>query len=678
MADDSKQMDFETIIWELQRIEDIQQKQEEIREELSETTEEVEEVKVSTEDVEKVIGIKESDKKKNVIDGDKLSTTLTTSEKKRYENIAKEFIAGAGKELENVRKTVEFKEAMSTVKTKFTDGVVKFKEGLKKAQKTGSFFGKLMIIIGLLGSIVYLFKEKILSAFPNMGEHITNIFDAVKGVLGNLLGSVIDYVTQGIGTTFMNLLKEVVVNVIPAFIGTFFQFTLPNAIVNLYLGILSSFSGDASTMYNKRVGEMLDEDMEQLGQAAVEDMRRQAGAGTDAVKGLIDSTTEAQGRVNALGANAEYSELRQAQMGAAAVTMVGDDSILNHLNDLVVGDLKIKDLIDSGDLNASTFLAEIQRVKEGGVTNDELVAALNASVSQGIRESVDLTGTSVNGSEVSAFSDAIIRMSDTAQDRQNTIGNLFTQKREAEQRENDRLNEYRRTITEVNATNVISDELAEAFKTLVENIVRFLSGNTIADSIKGSLNELNEKFTTFFTEFNTFIAKSFSNVGNNFVALIDLFRNKFQAIENKVTNFESIANSIQTSASSVTTNYDINFNAIVNVDLMQQTNEHSISNLVNETISIDEQLVSVMKQTNDKMVQIISSFGKVRDLHTCSKEYINAQIEVTGKQLQDNIDVNKRGIVENGRKINDIENIIKTPVTKPKPLRQISPCLDVS
>jgi hypothetical protein len=60
----------------------------------------------------------------------------------------------------------------------------------------------------------------------------------------------------------MNLLKEVVVNVIPNFIGTFFQFTLPNAIVNLYLGILSAFSGDASKMYDQRVGEMLEEDMD--------------------------------------------------------------------------------------------------------------------------------------------------------------------------------------------------------------------------------------------------------------------------------------------------------------------------------------------------------------------------------------------------------------------------------
>ena len=241
-----------------------------------------------------------------------MSSTLTTSEKKRYENIGKEFIAGAGKELENVRKAVQFKDAMSTVRNKFTEGVVKFKEGLKKARKSGSFFGKLMVIIGLLGTIVYLFRDKILSVFPNIGEHITNIFDTAKGVLGNMLGSVIDYVTQGIGSTFMNLLKEVVVNVIPDFIGTFFQFTLPNAIVNLYLGILSAFSGDASKMYDKRVGQMLDEDMDALGEAASEELKQQAGVSTSAVKGLIDSTAEAQGRVNALGANAEYNELRQA------------------------------------------------------------------------------------------------------------------------------------------------------------------------------------------------------------------------------------------------------------------------------------------------------------------------------------------------------------------------------
>jgi len=41
-------------------------------------------------------------------------------------------------------------------------------------------------------------------------------------------------------------------------------------------------------------------------------LKQQAGVSTAAVKGLIASTAEAQGRVNALGANAEYAELRQA------------------------------------------------------------------------------------------------------------------------------------------------------------------------------------------------------------------------------------------------------------------------------------------------------------------------------------------------------------------------------
>jgi hypothetical protein len=39
-------------------------------------------------------------------------------------------------------------------------------------------------------------------------------------------------------------------------------------------------------------------------------LKQQAGVSTTAVKGLIDATAEAQGRVNALGADAEYTELR--------------------------------------------------------------------------------------------------------------------------------------------------------------------------------------------------------------------------------------------------------------------------------------------------------------------------------------------------------------------------------
>lgn len=678
--DDSNNMNYDSVILELQRIEELQETQEKLEKKISETVEEVDEMKYSTEKIEEAVGIDESDKKKNVIDGGKLSSTLTTSEKKRYENIGKEFVAGAGKELENVRKAVQFKDAMSTVRNKFAEGVVKFKEGLKKARKSGSFFGKLMVIIGLLGTIVYLFKDKILSAFPNIGEHITNIFDTAKGVLGNMLGSVIDYITQGIGSTFMNLLKEVVVNVIPNFIGTFFQFTLPNAIVNLYLGILSSFSGDASKMYDKRVGEMLEEDMDQLGEAASQELKQQAGVSTTAVKGLIDATAEAQGRVNALGANAEYTELRQAQLGASALAITGDKdsaAVLAHLDQLVSGNQDFKKLIDSGQFNTSTFLSEIQRAKADGLTQDEIYEAMLKSVTQEMRDSGFTMAEGVNGGEVSNFSNALIRMSETSQTTQNQISGYMNEKRQAQQEEQDRLKEYKRTITEINATGVIGEELAEAFKELVKNIVNFLKGDNIANSIEETFTTMNDNFKKFFDQFNTFVSEAFSNLGSNIEGLLKIWRDSVVGLNQRVRNLE-VVSAPKLEGAAITQSYNINFNAIVNVDLSQQNVETSVYKLVQSVVSIDESLVNAMKSSNETMAKVIESFGNVRDLHTCSKTYVEAEIEKRCNPLDQNVSINAIDIKNNKEKIASIENIIKKPVLQPIATGSTAPCLDVS
>lgn len=678
--DDSNNMNYETIILELQRIEELQETQEKLEKKISETTEMVSEVKSSNEKVEEVIGVEESDKKKNVIDGDKLSSTLTTSEKKRYENIGKEFVAGAGKELENVRKAVQFKDAMSTVRNKFAEGVVKFKEGLKKARKAGSFFGKLMVIIGLLGSIAYLFRDKILSAFPNIGEHITNIFDTAKGLLGNMLGSVIDYITQGIGSTFMNLLKEVVVNVIPNFIGSFFQFTLPNAIVNLYLGILSAFSGDASKMYDQRVGEMIEKDMDQLGEAASSELKQQAGVSTTAVKGLIDAAVEAQGRVNALGTDAEYTELRQAQLGAAALAMTSDkdsESVLAHLDQLVGDNQDFKKLIDSGQFNASTFLSEIQRVKADGITKDEIYEAMLKSVSQDMRDSGFVMAQGVNGGDVSNFSNALIRMSETSQATQNQISGFMNQKRQAQQEEQDRLKEYKRTITEINAAGVIGEELADEFKKLVESIVEFLKGDKIAKSIEETFTTMNANFNKFFTEFNSFVKDAFSNFGSNISGLLTIWRDRCERLDEKVKNLEAVS-APKVEGAAITQTHNINFNAIVNVDLSQQTADSSVTELVAGVVSIDEQLLNSMKSSNETMVKVIESFGNVRDLHTCSKIYVSEEVAKNNKQLNENIASNTVRCIKNADAIERVRVAISRPIGVPNPIRHIAPCLDVS
>jgi hypothetical protein len=65
---------------------------------------------------------------------------------------------------------------MSAVKEKFTAGIAKMKRAIKKAKKTTGFLAKLLVIVGLLGAIFYLFKDKITQALPNISQFVKDIF----------------------------------------------------------------------------------------------------------------------------------------------------------------------------------------------------------------------------------------------------------------------------------------------------------------------------------------------------------------------------------------------------------------------------------------------------------------------------------------------------------------------
>ena len=420
--------------------------------------------------------------------------------------------------------------------------------------------------------------------------------------------------------------------------------------------------------------------MDQLGAAASAELKQQAGVSTAAVKGLIASTAEAQGRVNALGANAEYAELRQAQLGASAFAMTGDkDSaeVLAHLDQLVSGNQDFKKLIDSGQFNTSTFLSEIQRAKADGLTQDEIYEAMLKSVSQDMRDSGFVMAQGVNGGDVSNFSNALIRMSETSQATQNQISGFMNQKRQAQQEEQDRLKEYKRTITEINATEVISKELADAFKGLVESIVNFLSGNTIANSIEATFKTMNANFKEFFSKFNDFVSKSFSNFGSNIENLLKLWRDRCERLDEKVKKLEA-ASASKVDGAAITQTHNINFNAIVNVDLSQQTADSSVTNLVAGVVSIDEQLLNSMKSSNETMVKVIESFGNVRDLHACSKVYVAEEVAKNNKQLNENITSNTVRCIKNADAIERVRVAISQPIGVPNPIRHIAPCLDVS
>lgn len=685
MADDSNNMDFNTIIWELQRIEDLQQKQEEIQEELSETTEEVEEVKVSTEDVEKLIGIKESDKKKNVIDGDKLSTTLTTSEKKRYENIGKEFIAGAGKELENVRKAVQFKDAMSVVKNKFSEGVIKFKEGLKKAQKAGSFFGKLMIIIGLLGTIVMLFKDKIASVFPNLGETIKDMFEGFKNGVGGILNGLLEFLKEKITHLGTTMLGDVFSKAIMSFVGSFFTQTLPEAIITLYVGILSSFSSSAMEMYNQRIeGHASDTFSGYVSQAEGEikngtppNSQSQPVNGTNG--NYLANANAAWGRVLNSGPldsrnNANISDLTTSLYATTAREMTKNENVrlLEYLQALVEGDYNLRQLINSGDFDTTRFLNEIKSKQDDGkLTRREVFDAMRNSISDAVlergfnpRRIVNENGDVEIAGDITTLMTAI---SNASENQQTEIQNIINVRREDERRRieqaQNRFNEYRRTLTTIEAGNVITEVLEESLTSLVDSITYFLSGDKIADELKSSFQELNGSFTVFFNEFNTFLKGAFDNLGDNIVALVNFYNengrniiSQVESIKNDILQtymgmvydiklaikeeFDNLRSngsisSLITPSTEISPNpnsfNDVNFNAIVNVQLPQS--DANVGYLIAEVVSVDEQLVSFMQDSNKNMDKVIESFSKIYNLHAASKDYVDNKCSTLEDQI---------------------------------------------
>ena len=664
MADESINMSFDNIILELQRVGELQNEYEKLEKQISKNNKQIEEIKSSNEEVEKVVGIEQTDKKKNVIDGGKLSSTLTTSEKKRYENIGKEFVAGAGKELELVRKAVQFKEAMSTVKNKFTEGIVKFKNGLKKAQRAGSFFGKLLIIIGLLGTIVYLFRDKIINSFPNFGENVRTLYNNVIAAIPDIFASVIDYVMGGVGNQFGLIMQRIVTKVIPGFIGTFFNYTLPNSIVNLYLGILSAFSGDASSMYDSRIGDVIDADMDKYAEAASQELLQQGKENE-----LLKQYEEINDRVNGLMADSEYEDLRKAQLGASAIAITrgaSDNELLPYLSSFMEGNRDIKELINSGNFKTSTFLSAIQQANDDKkITNDEVLEAIRSSVSQEVLDSGLKMPSGINSGDISKFSDNLVKISEASQKEQDRISKFYNTKITNEQKKNEMFDQYKKTtLTEIDAKDAITGEIANSFKNLVESIVNFLSGNTIADSIKAAFSDLNSSFNKFFKDFNVFISNAFNKLGDNTVKLI--------------TNYYSKPDDqINTGNITYESKDGYNFNAIVNIDL-QSNSDTNISSLVSEVVSIDEQLVSVMKDSNKIMDQVISNFNDIYDLHACSQEYVNNTIKNNCDVLSNDIKGNTMLICDNKRSIDKINLSLRQ--TPNSPLRQsyVAPCLDLS
>ena len=195
---------------------------------------------------------------------------MTGNEKKRYENIGKQFVEGAGKEFIRIKNAIKFKNNMSTVRDTFLKGFDKIKSTVKTMRKKSGFWKKLLEVVALLTVVAYVFRDKIAKIMPNVGGKIKEVLESGKTLIKNLINDIFENVSKSVGKSFGSIVTHMLTNTLPNIVTMFFQWTLPEALLATWLTVLSTFSSSAE----QRLGEMIE--------GGIGDVAEEVGSGAEA------------------------------------------------------------------------------------------------------------------------------------------------------------------------------------------------------------------------------------------------------------------------------------------------------------------------------------------------------------------------------------------------------------
>jgi hypothetical protein len=102
-----------------------------------------------------------------------------------------------------------------------------------------------MAIVAILGMVGLLLKDKISTMLPDLGDEVGGFGDKVYAFFERLVSGMVQYSTNMLGGTLGGIIQYVCTNLIPNTISTFFNATLPTAMVASTLAVMSLFSDSA-------------------------------------------------------------------------------------------------------------------------------------------------------------------------------------------------------------------------------------------------------------------------------------------------------------------------------------------------------------------------------------------------------------------------------------------------
>lgn len=526
------------------------------------------------------------EKNDNVIGANQLPSTLSSNERKRFENIGKNFIQGASNEFKSIKNAVEFSEKMSTKKNDFGEKIKKLENDVKVESKKGSFLKTLFKIMGVVGLVALLFKDKLSKYVPDFTKSTSDIFSTIKKFLGNFVYEISNIVIGDISSSLNSSLIHLVNQQFPIMLNIFFNQTLPNILLRSYLTALASIPGSNA---EDRLKELDDKSKNNGSESKGLTFIPQA---PDVTYQYIQETTVTRNEKGDITRDvATERDLRNALKNSLTLQLEQQKDFKKLLNEQltkIFGDkASIEALRDNPAFDMEKFLEEIVASVTDGITKDELIAAYK----------VGGGNTNLVGDEsVVIKMDAVKQIQDAAQAFSTSIVTRI------DTLKNKEIESSRGTI-EVEVSEDVANTFVTKFKPLLEAITNFFTSSDISD-------RLTKQWNRTITKFKDFYETQFTNtLGQINEALTKLNSNSI--FEKKDDKTIDTVQKEETKETSLT----------IKLDLSNQVSG-GISTFIQNKNKQDEITFELIQESNDILTDLGNKISEIKDLHAANRKEI--------------------------------------------------------
>jgi hypothetical protein len=124
--------------------------------------------------------------------------------------------------------------------------------------KGNGFWKKLLAVLAILSMVTFIFKDKLIKMLPDMSNGIEGVGDSIYTFLRNTITGMVLYSQKLIGGTMSSVINYICKEILPGTIGTFFNDTLPTALVVATLSVMSMLSDSAGKQLEDYLGTQSD------------------------------------------------------------------------------------------------------------------------------------------------------------------------------------------------------------------------------------------------------------------------------------------------------------------------------------------------------------------------------------------------------------------------------------